>query len=92
MNLKSSLIVLSRRQDSPRSSIQILTAFFASAIFIRESDTILGELGGFHCSSLESIVELNKGGDVEYSSDKCSVAKVVVVLMVKDPENFIRQW
>jgi hypothetical protein len=52
-----------------------LTAFFASARFIHESDKISGELGGFHCSSIESIVELNKGGDVEYGSDKGSVEK-----------------
>jgi hypothetical protein len=32
------------------------------------------------------------GEDVENSSDKGSVEKVVVVSMLKDPENFIRQW
>jgi hypothetical protein len=46
--------------DSPRSSIQILIAFFASLIFIHESDIISGELGGFHCSSIGSIVILTR--------------------------------
>ena len=57
MKLKSSLIVLgSKAHDSPRSSIQILTAFFASLIFVHKSDRISGGLGGFHCSSIGSIV------------------------------------
>jgi hypothetical protein len=46
-----------------------------SVIFIHESDKISGELGGFHCSSTESTVDLNKGGDVEYSIEKGSVEK-----------------
>jgi hypothetical protein len=33
-----------------------LTAFFASVIFVHESDRISGGLGGFHCSSIDSIV------------------------------------
>jgi hypothetical protein len=33
-----------------------LIAFFASLILIHESDMISGEPGGFHCSSIGSIV------------------------------------
>ena len=66
--------------DSPRSSIQILIAFFASLIFIHKSDIISGELGGFHCSSIGSII---KGGDVGYND---GVEEKVMVLMVRDPE------
>ena len=67
--------------DSPRSSIQILTAFFASAIFIHELERISAELGGFHCSSIGSII---KGVDVRCSG---GVEEKVMVLMVRDPEN-----
>jgi hypothetical protein len=56
-----------------------LTAFFASVIFIHESDIISGGLRGFHCSSIGSIVI----GDVVYSD---SVEEKVMVLMVRDPE------
>ena len=78
MKLKSSLIVLgSKAHDSPRSSIQILTAFFASLKFIHESDMISGELGGFHCSSIGSIVI----GDVGCGD---SVEEKVMVLMKND--------
>jgi hypothetical protein len=35
-----------------------LTAFFASLIFVHESDRISGGLGGFHCSSIDSIVKV----------------------------------
>ena len=68
-------------QDTPRSSIQILTAFFASVIFIQESDVILGGLGAFHCSSIDSISRVVNVG--------CSdgVEEEVMVLMVRDPEN-----
>jgi hypothetical protein len=51
-----------------------LIAFFASLIFIYKSDMILGELGGFHCSSIGSIVI----GDVGCSD---SVDEKVMVLM-----------
>ena len=63
--------------DSPRSSIQILIAFFASLIFIHKSDMISGELGGFHCSSIGSIVI----GDVGCGD---SVEEKVMVLMKND--------
>ena len=45
-------------QDSPWLSNQVLTAFFVSAIFIYELDVISGELGGFYCSSIGSIIIL----------------------------------
>jgi hypothetical protein len=57
-----------------------LTAFSVSLIFIYKSDIISGELGGFHCSSIGSIIKGNVG---------CSdgVEEKVMVLMVRDPEN-----
>jgi hypothetical protein len=57
-----------------------LTAFFASVISVHESDRISGGLGGFHCSSIGSII---KGGDVSCSE---GVEEKVMVLMVRDPE------
>jgi hypothetical protein len=59
MELKSSLVVLitvEGAQDSPRSSIQVLAAFFALVISIHELESTSIELGGFHCSSIDSIV------------------------------------
>jgi hypothetical protein len=56
-----------------------LIAFFASLIFIHKSDMISGELGGFHCSSIGSIVI----GDVGCGDN---VEEKVMVLMVGDPE------
>jgi hypothetical protein len=48
VKLKSSLVIVIRR--SPR--------FLASLIFVHESDRILGGLGGFHCSSIDSILKV----------------------------------
>ena len=41
-----------------------MTAFFVSVISVHESDRISGGLGGFHYSSIGSII---KGGDISYS-------------------------
>jgi hypothetical protein len=58
MELEFSLIILSNTaQDSPRSRIQILTAFLASAISIHELVRISGDVGAVHCSSIDSMVE-----------------------------------
>jgi hypothetical protein len=60
VELKTSLVVIrgGGAQDSARSSIQVLTAFFVSVISIYESDVISGGRGQFHCSSIDSIVIL----------------------------------
>jgi hypothetical protein len=56
-----------------------LTAFFASLIFIHESDKISGELGGSHCSSIDSIVI----GDVGCSDGVDSVDGVDTLRVLK---------
>lgn len=40
----------------PLSSIRILIPLFAAAISIHDSDEISVEVGGFHCSSIDSIL------------------------------------
>jgi hypothetical protein len=64
----------------PRSSIQILIAFFASVVFVHESDIISGGPGGFHCSSIGSIVEVVMLGIVE---------KVMVLILGEAEVNIV---
>jgi hypothetical protein len=52
-------------------------------IFIHESDTISGLLEGFHCSSIDSIVE---GECWCCAKSSGIVVKVVVLMMIRDPE------
>lgn len=51
-----------------------------SAIFIHESDIISGVLGGFHCSSIDSIIILIR---VVMLVKRDSIDKKVVVMLVK---------
>jgi hypothetical protein len=60
-----------------------LIAFFASVAFVHESDIISGGPGGFHCSSIGSIVEVVMLGVVEI------VEKVMVLILGEAEVNIV---